>query len=160
MVLPDIDDVDSLGGQKQNQHPVEDPTTDLDAADHNAIVANVAAATHTNIRAWMRFTTAATTGALVLEDHDSVWGNAIGVAPTMARVSAGVFDITWPAAVVDELGVSHTPNFREPWVNVRGATLRQKQATVTAPNVVRVYTALANGTADDIVGSSVGVLVL
>lgn len=108
MTLPDIDDLDSLGGAKANAHPVEDPTTDLDAGDHNKIATNVAGATQVLPRAWIRLTMAASTGALVLLAHRSVWGNGVSVQPTLTFVSTGRVRIAWPQTVTDALNEEHT----------------------------------------------------
>lgn len=162
MTLPDVDTLaGSLGGTMQNYSPVEDPNTDLDAAYDNRARCDVAMMTHTATRAWARITLAATTGAMVLVAHDAQWGNSAPVAPALARTGTGVFTLTWPSAVNDELAASHTVNLRgvhRP--NVRGATLYHVLAEVTAANVVTVRAFNSAGAASDAAGVDIDVFVL
>lgn len=160
MTLPGIDDIDDLGGVKENEAPIEDITRELDAAHINKLEANVAMATRTQPRAWARLTLAATTGAMVLESHMAVWGSASGDAPVVARSTTGVFTVTWPTDVEDELGVTHTTNLRAAWASVEGATPYQHTETVTAANVVTIRMFTASGVADDAAGVKVNVFAI
>lgn len=161
-VIPDVDSLATYGGALENYGiGVIDPLTDRDALAMNRALATVAGMSHTAIRAWCRFTTAATTGGMVLVSHDAVWGNGSSVAPVLARSSAGVFTVTWPTTVTDELGVSHAVSFRcslRP--NVSSSTCYHANAVRTSANILTVYTFLANGTADDIAGTTVNVFVI
>lgn len=150
MTLPDVDDLATLGGTKTNAHPVEDPTTDLDAAQDNKQRCDVAMMTHTAPRAWARFTAAATTGAMVLVAHDAHWGNTAPVAPVLARSSAGIFTLTFPTSVNDELAVAHTTNFRGAWGTSRGgATKYTIDVIPSSANVLTAYVRdAANALAD------------
>ncbi len=153
MTLPDTDDLDTLGGVKTNAHPVEDPTTDLDADQDNIQRCDVAMMTHTAIRAWARFTSAATTGAMILVAHDAQWGNAALVAPALARTSDGLFTLTYPASVDDELAEAHTTNFRGAWgVSRGGATLYFIHVHPTSANVLTVRIFNAAGALNNAVG--------
>lgn len=151
MTLPDRDSLATLGGIKRNYYPVEDPTVDVDADQENVAKADIAMMTRVGERAWCSFTTDATTPVLV--DHDSQWGSAIGVAPTIARTATGTFTATWPASVVDELSVSHTLNLRSARAGSRSATVAHTvQAVRTAANVVTVYL-FAGGALSDEAGT-------
>jgi len=155
MTLPSIDTITTYGGVFADYGvSVVDPTTDQSADDFNKMSASVAMMTNTAIRAWAIFTTAATTGAMALQSHGAVWGTS--VAPTLARSGAGVFTVTWPSTVDDELGESHNVNILgvlRP--NPYGSTLVHTQAERTSANVVTVYTFAAGGAADDVVGTNV-----
>jgi hypothetical protein len=158
LTLPDTDSFATYGGSLQNYAPVEDPTTDRDALAANQAYASIAAATHTVARAWARFVTSATTPSLATTNgNDANWGNSLGVQPTPARVSTGVFTLTWPSTIVDENGGTHTVNLRRAFAQPEGATLYNAQALVTAPNIVTVYTFTAAGSANDIAGVTVHV---
>jgi len=160
MTLPAIDDISTLGGIKVNFQPVEDATTDLDAAQDNKARADVAMMTHTASRSWAKFVAAATTGAMVLSAHDAVWGNAPGLAPTLARTGTGVFTITWPASVNDELGVTHATSLRAASAVARGSVAYHAQTSITAANVVTVYVFDMSGAANDAVGVTLDVVAI
>lgn len=160
MTLPDVGSLAQYGGVKVNDHPVVDPQTDLDADEDNKARCDVAAMTHVAPRAWCRFTTAATTGAMILVSHDSNWGSLGGVAPTLSRISAGVFDVTWPTTVTDELGVSHTLNIRWAWPpNHRAITAILTNAIPQASNRVRVYVRDNTLAVADIAGTDIDLVV-
>ena len=65
MPLPDIDSIDDYGGVLQDDHFVDDPTTQRAAAQMNAALESAAASTHVVPRAWARV--------------------VLGVAPTLAH---------------------------------------------------------------------------
>lgn len=137
-ITPDVATlINDLGGVLSNYSNVEDATTDLDASFDNNSRCMAAMMSHTAPRSWARVTTAATTAAMVLVKHDAMWGNSLGVAPTIARVSLGTFTITYPASVNDELSVAHTVNLRWASANHRSATAALfVQAVPTSANVI------------------------
>jgi hypothetical protein len=150
VTLPDTDDIDTLGGVKVNLAPVEDPTTDLDADEDNIQRCDVAMMTHTAIKAWARFTASNATGTMVLVAHDAQWGNGSGVTPTLARSGVGVFTVTFPATVSDELDETHTLNFRAAWGTSRGgATKYFIDVVPTAANVLTARVFDSTVVADD-----------
>lgn len=172
MPLPDISSLDDFGGPKANYAPITDPTTDEDAADRNRAFCDVAAMGHTSPRGFVRFVTV--DGADPTDPassvHDAMWGSALGVKPVVARAGEGVWTVTWPTSVDDELtnedaslggGETHTINIRTAIAQAAPAstTLVHAVAKVTAANVVTVYGYLANGTADDIAGATVTVII-
>lgn len=160
--LPDIPTLaDDLGGVLENYAPVEDPVTDLDAGFDNSSRCNIAMMSHTAPRSWARITLAATTGALVLVAHDAMWGNALAVAPALARTSAGIFTLTYPATVDDELGDEHTVNFRDAWANHRLTSAALFLNVVrTSANVLTLYVRDAAGALTDSVGTNVAVFAI
>lgn len=160
MTLPDVDTFASFGGPKVNYSAVEDVTTDLDAVQVNGALCNVAMMTHTAIRAYRSYISAATTGAITDPTfaHDALWGNASAVKPVMARTSQGIFTCTWPATVQDEgtvLGQSatvHTLALRHGWLEPEaGAGPYFTQVTVSA-NVATLYVWDKTGAISDAVG--------
>lgn len=156
MTLPDTDSLSTLGGALSNAWPVVDPTTDLDADADNKNRCDVAMMTHTALRAWCAFTTAATTGALARVGHDAMWGNASAIAPALARTGAGTFTLTYPATVYDELGVGHALNFRAGFGQSRAVADDGVKVVATAPNVLTVYLRVAGVLADG-VGTTIDV---
>ena len=158
MALPDKDDIDTYGGEKSDYAPIEDPTTDTAASEFNSLKCSVAMGSRTAVRAWVKFTTHATTPVLV--SHDAVWGNSVSVAPTVTRTGAGIFVVTWPAYVDDELGTAHSLNLQLGWSNVSSTTCYFTQASVNTANTVAVYTFNTSFAANDIAGNNITVFVL
>lgn len=154
MTLPEVDAITTYGGIKTSLAPPTDPRTDRSAEECTIAYADIAAMTHTVRRCWARVTTAASTGAMVLVDHNAVWGT--GTAPTLSRSSAGVFDIQWPTTVSDALSESHTTNLRAAESpQVEGATDYHAQATLTDGRTMRLYVFDMAGVASDAVGTTI-----
>jgi hypothetical protein len=171
MPLPDISSIDDVGGAKANYAPVTDPTTDEDAADRNRAFCDVAMMGHTAPRGFVRFV--AVDGAdpddPASSVHDALWGSAVGVKPVVANTGEGVWTVTLPSTVDDELtledaalggGETHTVNVRPAFAQATAVAgvLVHAVAEVTSANVITVRGYLANGTADDIAGSTVTVI--
>lgn len=158
--LPESSAIDTYGGALTDYRPVTDPTTDRPAASMNKALCDVAMMTHVSVRAFVRFTGAATTGALVLQYHDAQWGSTPAVAPTLARTSAGVYTITFPATVSDELNGSHTLALRGAWANLRQFYGFARIADVSA-NLVTVNTyGIVSGGLIDMTGLTIDVFAL
>lgn len=172
MPLPDISSIDDFGGPIANYAAVTDPTTDEDAKFRNRYACDVAMMGHTAPRAFVRFVAvdggAPTDPATFV--HDALWGSALAVKPVVARTGEGVWTVTWPTTVDDELtaddpslggGVTHSVNIRfaAPFCTAVAGVLKFVTAEVTSPNVVTVRGFLAAGTADDIAGSTITVLI-
>jgi hypothetical protein len=161
MTLPAVDSLATYGGALENYSPVVDPTTDEDATSRNKYAANVAMATHTLVRAIRSFV--GVNGANPTDPvsgfvHDAVWGSTPDVKPTVARTGEGVWTVTWPEEVDDELDEEHTVSLQRAWAEVEcDGTLYHATAKVTAANVVTVRGWLANGTADDLTGLTITV---
>lgn len=141
--------------------PVEDATTDEAAAFRNLYVMNVAGMTQTIQRAICRLVTNNTSaptdpGSNV---HFAVWGNAVGVKPTVARTGVGTFTITWPTTVTDALSVVHTLALFTGWANVEGGTYTQAEVTITSANVATLRTYNAAGSLADTTSVTIAVYV-
>lgn len=160
--LPGIDSLATYGGEKADYAPIEDPTTDESAEHRNIVFANVAAMTQTSCRAMRSFTGHATTPADPVSGfvHAAVWGSDNGVKPTVAHSATGIYDITWPTDVTDELGETHSVNLRRAVAQVEQSdgTFRDAHPKVTSANVVRVYT-YSGTTLDDLVDEVITVWV-
>jgi len=157
--LPDVDSIEDYGGLKDDYAPVEDSSTDESADHRNLYAANVAALTQTAPRAMCRFVGHATTPTDPTSNvHFAVWGNDLAVKPTVAHSSTGVYTITWPTEVDDELEEEHTVSLVTGWGNTEGATLYHIQVTV-ATNVATVYVFNSAGAANDAVGVTFAVFV-
>lgn len=151
--LPGIDDFASYGGALANYAAVEDPTTDEDASWRNLYAANVAAMTQTIARAWCAFEGHGTTPVDPASNiHGAVWGDSLGVKPVVERTGTGVYTITWPETVSDELNEEHTVNLRRCWASVSGSSLYFHTETVTAPNEVTLRVFNTSFAANDGVG--------
>lgn len=151
--LPGVAALSTYGGIKSNGSPVEDPTVDEDAAHRNQCFADAAGMTQTACRAWCALVghgTAPTDPASNV--HGAVWGNDVEDKPVCARTSTGLYTITFPATITDELGVEQTVNLRHAWASVEGATLYFTTATVTAPNVVTLRVFNTSFALNDAVG--------
>lgn len=161
--------LDDYGGPMANYADVVDPNTDEDAKFRNRYACDTAMLTHVSPVAIFRFITVA--GGAPTEPtfvHDARWGNSAFVKPIVARTGTGVWTVTWPSLVDDDMtqfdpsvggGVQHSVNFRtaEARATPVAGVLKHAAATVTAPNIITVNGYLANGTADDIAGSTVTV---
>lgn len=162
MTLPDKDDIDTLGGIMADYEAVVDPTVDLAAAFHNKAMANIAAMTRTIPQALCRFTGHATTPTDPSTGfvQDSVWGADVIYKPSVVHDSTGVYDLSFPADVLDALGEQHLINFRFAMAWVEGLGTRyHADAVRTSSNEIRVYTYNAAGSANDAVGLNICVVV-
>lgn len=163
MTAPDVDSLATYGGAKVDLAPVTDPTTDRPAAGANKAYASTAMMTHTALRAWRSFVGAATTPDVNLpavNAHDAMWGSGTGVKPAVARTGTGVFTVTWPATVSDELSVSHSTALRRGWAVADSATLYHAVVVISAANVATVRVFDASGVASDAVGATITVFVV
>ena len=97
-IAPDVPSSDTFGPALINYDAVEDPETDLDMTSWNLVRAQLAAISATAVKAWVHLTVAA--GVLTLESHGASW-NESGNLPTVNRVSAGLYTVTWPDSVYD-----------------------------------------------------------
>jgi hypothetical protein len=172
MPLPDISSLATFGGTMTNYSAVVDPTTDEDAKYRNRYACDVAMMGHTSVRAICRFLAvngSDPTDSTIGFVHDALWGSLVAVKPTVARTGEGVWTVTWPSTVDDELtaedasiggGVTHSVSIRAAIAQGTAVSgvLKHATAEVTSSTVVTVRGFLADGTADDIAGSVVTVI--
>ena len=168
MSLPNIATLASYGGALVDYQQPLDPTTDRPASAVNPAYADTSAMTHTAFRAWARFRWDTTlTPTCVLVAHDAVWGNGPALAPTLARLSAGVFTVTWPATVADEIpsgqpGASpaRTVALRGGRGNSRGSAVLYHCTVSTVANVLTLHVFDSTGLANDAANVDFDVFVL
>ena len=98
-LAPQTPDVDTFGGTFTDADGVVDPETELSATYFNRLVAQTVMLSHTTPRAWARVTVSG--GVATLADHDAVWGNTAGVAPTVTYVGTGEYTVEWDASYDD-----------------------------------------------------------
>lgn len=157
--LPDSFSYDSVGGDKADYGDIGavDPSTDRIASEMNMALSAIAMSTRTIPRGYVRFTTAATTGGLVLVDWNATWKGESPTAPVLVRSSGGVFTATFPASVVDEQGNSHSTNILNATGNIEGTTFGFINVSFSS-NVITIRIANTAGSANDLVGTTVGVM--
>jgi hypothetical protein len=153
LALPDkATGSDNYGTPYQNERPVEDPTTEPDAGAINEALVDIAACTRTAVRAWVKFpglTYTAGTQSIPITSHDAVWGSAVGVAPVVTQSATGIYLITWPTTVDDELGDPHTLNIVMPLQPVTiDTTLSAAKVSAFTANTMTVRTFNAAGAAN------------
>ncbi len=161
----------ALGGAKRNYSQGVDPTTEVSSVEHNRAFSCVSGMTKTAVRAMRSFVGVNGAHPTDPDDfvHDSVWGDAPSVKPTVERASEGVWDLDWPAQVETELsdapeedggGDVYTLNFTRAYaqVEIADGTFKYVSAKVTGPHSVRVY-GFAGTTADDLPGLPITVWV-
>jgi hypothetical protein len=115
VTLPNVDTLaGSLGGALNDYDiPVLDPTTDRPASALNKAYANLAMGTHTAIRAWVNIGFIASVWTIVAHGQDSVWGSALGTAPSISVAGTGQAFLTWPTSINDEIPVG-SPGYSSP----------------------------------------------
>jgi hypothetical protein len=163
MPLPDLQSGSSYLGPVVNKIdyqnlPPANSKTDLSMPLVAQGFCDLAGLTQTCFQAAVSFTTAATTGALVLNSWYATWGNATEVAPTLARTGTGVFTITFPTVVSDEynlangLANNHTVSLHLGLGTINSSSTFGFCNVAALNNVLTVYLANTSGSASDLVG--------
>jgi hypothetical protein len=151
-MLPSASSLANYGGAKNDYSAPRDSTTDRSALGTNPAYADVAAMTHVAPRAFVRFQPNGSSAPTLPASnaHDEHWNaNASNAAPVVARSSTGVYTVTYPSIVFDEIPASSpgstpagiTLNLRcamRPNLQLGSTTNYDAQASVTSPNVVTV----------------------
>lgn len=163
MALPDsATGSDNYGTPYQNERPVEDPTTEPDAAAVNEALVDTAACTRMVPRAWVKFSGLTYTSgsqSITVADHDANWGGSDGVKPTIVQNPEGTYVVTWPTTVNDELGDPHTINIRWPEEpQTVDATLSRVKVSAFTANTITLKTFNAAGSANSLNGIPVNVV--
>lgn len=147
MSLPNKQSYDNLGGELSDYSPVTDPTTDLSAEASNETRVDVAAMTRTIPRVYCSITCASSAVSISNTDYDAVFGTDIAYKPSIAYISTGIYELTWPEEIVDARGNTQTLNLRAAWVNAdmdMSSFFFVIYAQVTAANKVKVYVRTAS----------------
>jgi hypothetical protein len=148
-LAPDTPDASTFGGPYRDFDNIEDPETDVGSDALNKLITQVVQLSHTAPRAWVRVAAGA---APTLTDHDAVWGNTAGVAPTLARTGTGVYTVTWAATYNDLQATpeSHAVNFRAALPAPKSASARFLHYDLTSSRVVTVKSFDAAGSPADV----------
>lgn len=136
MPLPDASDILTYGAPKKNYEiSVVDPETDLDATEYNKLACDVAMASRMVDRAEVQFTGGT---APTVVSFEAVWKSKTMTTPIVTRTATGVYAITLPTSVQDELLGSHNVNLKAASGSCAGATALHVQATADT-NVITAY---------------------
>lgn len=109
--------LDTTGGQHGDYHQQEDPTTDLLAAQFDQLSVDCSSMTRITRQAWVLFsglTYTSGTQSIPVTLHRALWGFSNAVKPVVDQTATGVYHVTWPTTITDELGVVHTLNILVP----------------------------------------------
>jgi hypothetical protein len=120
--LPETLDFDEVGGAKVNYSDPARADTDMDAVAGNLTRLATASMTRTADRAFVKFIW--TGSAVTLLASDAVLGNDDTVTPVVTRTGTGVYLVTFPSTVTDELDVVHSVNLRIGLPSLENSTLQ------------------------------------
>lgn len=112
MSLPNKQSYDNLGGELKDYSVATDPTTDLSAESSNESRSDTAAMTRTCDKVIFTFTTDGADIFIDSADHDAVYGNAEIYKPVGLYNSAGDYDFTLPASIIDARGNPQSLNIK------------------------------------------------
>lgn len=150
-------DIGSYGGPKGNMFPVEDAKTQIDQAEYNRLLEDVAQGTRTGRKAWVSFLTSAAAAPIGIAVHSgkSYWGITAGAHPTIEKTATGLYTITYPPSFVDGLNESESVSFEKATCEVISLTARGIARAVTTGNVINVQVS-ADPSASPLVASDLG----
>lgn len=147
-MLPNDASIANYGGSLQDYSAVRDASRDRAAAGVNPAFGDTAAMTKTSPRVWVRFRPNGT-GAPTLAPsnaHGEHWNNGLNVPPVLARTAVGIYTVTYPATVFDEIPAGlpganpagTAVNLRAAWDNVElGSTTNYDvKVSATTANVL------------------------
>lgn len=139
--------IESFGGPWKDAEAATNPETEQAASQANRMAEDLAQATRTVPRAWIKFATSSGGPANVaLIDATSVWGDGASTDPVIAKTATGTYTATYAVsyddALVgtdsDEVSETELVNFRFGWGSGCGLTFAHVQVD-TASNVVTIY---------------------
>ena len=139
MSLPSKNSFANLGGQLVDYSPATDPTTDLPASCDDETRSDVSDMTRTVTKAWFGLSVSGSACSIAGNGYDATYGNAGIYKPVPVYSSSGVYTVTLPASIVDNLGVTRYISLQTGWASYSGsATFGYPTVTVTGPNTVTV----------------------
>lgn len=143
-----------FGGAKVDARPVKNPTSQLAAADYSDLAETVAQTTRILDRVIVSFNTSAGgAGVIAVVGNRTVWGNGNTYYPAIAKVSNGVYTVTYNTTYTNSLGVAETVSLAFPRGQLAGSTFGHVQVEVTSAAVLTVRVFDAAGAATDAGGS-------
>lgn len=155
-ILPQSNSLSNFGGIKTDYSQIVSVATDWSADNVNSAFGDVAAMSRTAIRTFAQFITSATAPTLV--NFDAVWKTNTPTLPVIVRTGAGIFTVTYPASVTDELGNAQSLNLRSGVGNISStSTFGFCNVVVSSSNVLTIYLANVAGSANDLVGVTIQV---
>jgi hypothetical protein len=125
------------GAPKADALPIEDPTTQLASDEFNQLAEDCAQLTRTAPRAIVWFIASASP---TIYKAVSVWGSGLAQQPTITHPSAGQFVITYPATMINGLGVSEPLNFNFAHAQVLATVGCHARINQVASNDIWVWT--------------------
>jgi len=165
--LPNSSNIQSVGcyGKVNYQNlPPSDPTVDYDNTLLAPAITDIANMSMTAPRFVARLTLAATTGALVINSWEAVWQNATSTTPVFVRTGTGTFTLTLPSNVSDQ----YTQSIGNPSiipVNLLSCVGSFENGTFgfcnfsCSTNVITINTANSGGSASDLAGAVINLIV-
>jgi len=144
--------IQSLGGPFQNEEPIVDPESEMDARFGNRLLEDTAQLTRSAGLTWFSFVTTATAAPTTLSAANvavsGFFGSGDAQKPTVEKAATGVYVLTWPTEFDDALSdVTNMESVTEtqPVVftfatqpNVSGVTDGLARVSSLASNVVTV----------------------
>lgn len=113
MTAPARATLGTYGGPWNDYSAVVDATTDVSAGNStsggNAWAIDTESMLRTAVRAWVVFTPAGT-GSPTLGTNWTMWPTSGNAAPVVTRTGVGLYAITCPVSVIDEMSASQTLN--------------------------------------------------
>jgi len=148
-MLPNVSDPAEYGLPKTNydtEGPI-DPETEIDASEYEPMAVDVAAHTHTAVRAIVVCSVAG--GVVTVDSYRSVWGDEVAVRPVATYNAPGDFTLTWAPGGYPDLNptvdrrVTRASGFIAAHADVydsAGGLARTARARTVTANAVRVLT--------------------
>ncbi|MFA4900903.1 MAG: hypothetical protein WC563_15400 [Brevundimonas sp.] len=157
-MLPVISDPQADYGLPKNNRdargPVQ-PDKEIDAADLERAMVDLAAMSHTCPRA--TFLLIVSGGAALVGNYRSVWGDTLAVTPAVAYTGAGNVTVTWAVGGYPDLNptparqVTRAPSFQGAQVSIFNAGHWEAPVFSVNANSIQTWTYAAGGVATDAV---------
>ena len=100
----------SYGAPYQDEHPVENPQTQISAALMNRNLEDQAQMTRTAWRAIVKFTAIATAAVTIVPAGSvlvrTAWGDSSAFKPVITKTTTGLYSVAFAASYIDGLGVT------------------------------------------------------
>lgn len=144
--------IQSYGGPFQNEEPIVDPESEMDARFGDRFLEDTAQLTNASGFTWFSFVTTATAATTTVSAANvavsGFFGSGDAQKPTVEKTATGVYVLTWPTEFDDALSaVANMESVTETQpvvftfasgLNVLGATNGHARVSAIASNVVTV----------------------
>lgn len=136
-VLPEALSYEEVGGTKSDYAPIVDASTDRAADDVNKVFCSVAEMSRMCPRFWCKVTTTATGPTATIVAWEAVWKGSTPTVPVLTYTGlTGVWEITLPTSVNDEMGNSHYVNLRAAWSGGDEVCIVEAEVLEGSPNII------------------------